>query len=472
MNKKEIQRSGDKELARRISALAKHNKVLAGRIQELAKENEELFKKIEEYERTIEAIEKPAQKEIVEQGLSVLKFRMATVLYAEIKGFSKISGETPSLGYMDDLDGLMREFDIIARKYNMRKVKTIGDTFMYAGGIPEKNSTNPVEVVLAAYEMSGHLEILKADNNRFNIWELRIGIHTGLVTAVLSGRNKNISEIKGDTVNVASRLGAACSKGKLTISVNTFELVKEFFTCDFNGRMPVKYTSDLTMYYVTGIRPDISENGGGLLPGSNFYTRLRLIQFTDIQEAVLDKMERELPGGLYYHNIKHTIDVITEVELIGWAEGVTEKEVLLLKTAALFHDAGHIESYDGHEEAGVRFARRVLKKYDYTNDELDTIEELIMATKMPPEPKNLLEEIICDSDLDYLGRSDFVPVSNLLYNELKERNMVGSIDEWNRLQIKFIRKHQYYTETARKLREVNKRRQIERLKKLTEKEEN
>lgn len=472
MNKKEIQRSSEKELKRRISALARHNKALAGRIQELAKRNEELFRKLEEYESVIESLKKPSKPEIAEQGLSVIKFRMATVLYAEIRGFSKISGETPSPAYMDDLDELIREFEIIARKYNMRKVKTIGDTFMYAGGIPEKNSTNPVEVVLAAFGMIRHLQKLKAENDRYNIWELGIGIHTGPVSALLSGKRKNITEIKGDSVNVASRLGTACSNGKLTISVNTFELVKEFFTCDFNGRMPVKYINDLTMYYVTGIRTDISENGEGVVPGSNFHTRLRLIQFTDIQEAVLDIMEKELPGNLYYHNIKHTIDVITEVELIGWAEGVTEKEVLLLKAAALFHDSGHMESYDRHEEAGVRFARNLLKQYGYSNEELDIIEELIMATKMPPEPKNLLEQIICDSDLDYLGRSDFVPVSNLLYNELKERNKVGSIDDWNRLQIKFIRKHQYYTETARKLREVNKRRQIERLKKLTEKEEN
>ncbi len=77
-----------------------------------------------------------------------------------------------------------------------------------------------------------------------------------------------------------------------------------------------------------------------------------------------------------------------------------------------------------------------------------------------------MEQVICDSDLDYLGRGDFIPVSNTLYQELKERNMIGTIDEWNQMQLNFIRKHQYHTETARNLREVNKQSQIERLESL------
>ncbi len=462
-----MQKKSEKEMSRRITALARHNKALAAKVQELQRRNEELLRKIEEYGKTIAGIKKPVKQDGKVQKHALLKFRMATVLYAEIRGFSNITKDNSAKDYMDDLDNLVSEYEVIAQKYNIKKVKTIGDTFMYAGGVPEKNSTNPVEVVMAAFEMMKCLERLKQKNERYKVWELRIGIHTGPVTAVISSKKQNIIEIKGDTVNVASRIGAACGAGKTGMSANTYEFVKEFFACDFNGKMPVRYISDLPMYYLTGIRPDISVNGEGTEPDGIFYTRLRLMQFTDIQEAVLDKMERELPRNLYYHNIKHTIDVVTEVELIGWAEGVSEKEILLLKAAALFHDSGHIESYEGHEEAGVRIARRYLKQYGYSEDELDEVENLILATRMPPEPKNLMEEIICDSDLDYLGRGDFIPVSNLLYNELKERNKIGSIDEWNRHQIRFINKHQYYTETARKLREVNKRKQIERLKKLT-----
>jgi adenylate cyclase len=91
-----------------------------------------------------------------------------------------------------------------------------------------------------------------------------------------------------------------------------------------------------------------------------------------------------------------------------------------------------------------------------------------MVTQMPPKPRNKLEEIMCDADLDYLGRSDMIPVSTLLFRELKEYNKIGSWNEWNRMQIKFISNHQYHTRTALSLREVNKQKQIERIRQLLE----
>ena len=108
----------------------------------------------------------------------------------------------------------------------------------------------------------------------------------------------------------------------------------------------------------------------------------------------------------------------------------------------------------------------MLPKYGYSEDQIDRICEIIMATKLPPNPKNLLEEIICDADLDYLGRTDFIPVSNTLYKELHEQNKIGSLNQWNKLQVKFISGHQYFTKTARSLREVNKQKQIERISRL------
>jgi adenylate cyclase len=120
------------------------------------------------------------------------------------------------------------------------------------------------------------------------------------------------------------------------------------------------------MYYVKGIVPELSVGDKGILPNDKFDTKFKLIQFIDLQEIILDKLEKELPSYLYYHNVKHTIDVVTEVELIGWAEGVSEEEVLLLKTAALFHDAGHIVGYDNHEYLGCQLAGEYLKKYNFS----------------------------------------------------------------------------------------------------------
>ena len=137
-----------------------------------------------------------------------------------------------------------------------------------------------------------------------------------------------------------------------------------------------------------------------------------------------------------------------------------------MKTAGLFHDVGHTIAYDNHEEHGCTLAREFLPRYGYNEDEIEEICGIIMSTQMPPQPENLLEKIICDADLDYLGRSDMIPVSNTLFKELKEQDKIGTFNDWNKLQMKFISGHQYFTNTAQSLREVNKQKQIERIKKL------
>jgi adenylate cyclase len=336
---------------------------------------------------------------------------------------------------------------------------------MAAGGIPEKNITNPIDVVMAAMEMNLFLEQLRRiDGKRY--WNLSLGIHTGPVTATVSGKKKITYDIKGDTVNIAHRMQGVGDSGKILISVMTYELIKEFFICEYYGKMPVKYKGDLEMFVVNGIRPEFSMKGRGVMANALFDTRFKLIQFTDIQEIILDKLENELPTNLYYHSVKHTVDVVTEVELIGWAEGLDDDGILLLKTAALFHDAGHTISYDEHEYHGCELAKVLLPGFGYSQDEIEKISSIIMATKLPPQPQDIYQKIICDADLDYLGRSDMIPVSNALYKELKEQNKIGSFNDWNHLQVKFISGHAYFTKTARSLREVNKQKQIERIKRL------
>ena len=291
-----------------------------------------------------------------------LKFNMATVLFADIHGFSRLVEGMDSSSVMDELDEILFEFEAIVTRYKIEKIKTIGDTYMCAGGIPVKNITNPVDVVMAAMEMRNFLEkfeIKKRGNNN-RIWDLKIGIHTGPVTATISGRKKINYDIKGDTVNTASRVEAVSDNGIILISVMTYELVKEFFDCEYFGKLPVKYKDDLQMYKVRGLKPEFSVNGEGVIPNESFRIKFGLIQFTDIQEIILDKLEKELPDYLFYHNVKHTVDVVTEVELIGWGEGCSDEEILLLKTAGLFHDAGHTIAYDNHEYYGTQIAREML----------------------------------------------------------------------------------------------------------------
>jgi len=386
-----------------------------------------------------------------------------TVLFSDIQGFTKISEQMESELLIDELDKFFLKFDTVVEKFNIEKIKTIGDAYMCAGGIPVKNRTNPVEVVLAAIEMQLFMKELKrtSDKSTSHIWDLRIGIDTGPVVAGVLGRSKISYDIWGGTVNTASRMEASGEAGKINITENTYMLIKDFFICQYRGKMPVKYKGEIDMYFVEGFKPHLSSDLKSQIPNANFFTQLQLLRVNDVEEFVLSKLEEGLPNNLYYHNIKHTIDVVTQVELIGRSEGVNDEEILMLKTAALFHDMGHLVNYDTHEEESVKLAKKILPEYQYSQQQINTICDLISATQMPPRPKNLLEEIMCDADLDYLGRTDFVPVSINLYKELHERNKIDSILEWNQMQLDFIKKHHYFTKTAQKLREVNKKNQLE-----------
>lgn len=399
-----------------------------------------------------------------------LRYKMVTVLFSNILGFTKIADQDDAERLIDDLDRFFFEFDEVVQRFHIEKIKTIGDSYICAGGIPQKNRTNPIEVVLAAFEMQQYMMMLKdqyfAKNQK--IWDLRMGIHTGPVFSNSANSKKRL-EIWGDTVNIASRMEASGEIGKVNITGMTYELVKDYFLCKYRGKMPVKYKGEIDMYFIEGFRPALSIDGIGIKPNKTFNIRLGLIRFDDLEEHVMNILEEKLPRNLYYHNLKHTIDVTVQVELIGRGEEISDEELLLLKTAALFHDTGFTRTYKDHEEAGVEISKEILPLFDYTDEQIQRISELIMVTKLPPRPKNLLEQIICDADLDYLGRVDFIPVSGNLFRELTEHKIIeDNINKWNQIQISFIEKHQYFTETAKKLRDVNKNIQLEAIRKLVE----
>ena len=455
---------------RHIAELISQNKHLEEENIRLQQQIENLTIEVDRYKSLLSKYKIETQEKEIEisKSSNVLKFKTATVLYADTQGFSNISEYSDSKILVDNLDELFIQLTEIINKYEIKNLRSVGDTLMCVGGIPQKNITNPIEVVQAAIEMQYYMKDLQRTYNNDKIWDLRMGIHTGPVVATITGRRKINYEVKGDSVNLAARIRSYCECGQILISETTYELVKDLFNCEYYNKMPVKYKGDMQVYVVRGIKSDYSLQKKGLIPNKKFSIRFGLIQFTDLQELMLNKLERELPENLFYHNIKHTIDVVTQVELIGIGEGVGDEDLLLLKTAALFHDSGHILGYDNHEMFAAIIAREILPDYYYTQTQIEKICELIMSTKLPPSPKNKLEMIMCDADLDYLGRSDMIPVSNSLYNELKELNKIGSLNDWNKLQIKFISSHQYFTKTAQSLREVNKQMQIERIKNLIE----
>lgn len=173
---------------------------------------------------------------------------------------------------------------------------------------------------------------------------------------------------------------------------------------------------------------------------------------------ILDKLERELSDRLYYHGIHHTLDVLYMIEELCYLENVSPHDALLLKTAALFHDSGFTISNREHEMLGCDIARTALPKYDYTPAEIEVVCGMIMATKIPQSPKTYLEEIICDADLDYLGRDDFYDIGSTLFEELKAYDVLKSEESWNRLQVDFLQKHRFFTK-ANRLRRAQRKEQ-------------
>ncbi|KAA0993183.1 HD domain-containing protein [Dyadobacter aurulentus] len=172
------------------------------------------------------------------------------------------------------------------------------------------------------------------------------------------------------------------------------------------------------------------------------------------REFILEELRIRLEPDLYYHGLHHTRDVVQAAMEIADLEKITDRESLqMLETAALYHDSGFMNVYKGHEEEGCRIAREVLRDFDYSNTQIETICGMILATKVPQNPRNHLERIICDADLDYLGRSDFHAVSATLFEELKAREMITEKAEWNRIQVSFFESHFYWNKSQRERRD-------------------
>lgn len=442
--------------------LLKTNQRLNAQIKELSLKNEEL-------NITISTLESQLKKELKLNGESSFKVKGITVLYIEIQGHKEILEDNSSEHLYDVLDEIYIKFNEIAKKHKTQRVKVIGDYYVCAGGIDQTNSTNPIDIALIALEINHYLnglyEQYKVEGKAF--WNLKVGIHSGNGSVAVKGKINKSYTLTGEVINTLPRIASMCAIGEIYISDYTYELIKSYFQCEYIAELPAKYRGNLSLYHLKRIKRIYSLNRKvGIEPNEVFMLKYLLRQFNDIERKVLDFLQEKLPEYLHYHNYCHTIDVVNQTELIGIGEGVSDEHLLLLKTAALFHDAGHTIQSPNHEHYSTVIAREWLPKYSYSENQINTICEIIMATQLPPEPKNLLEKIICDSDLDYLGRADFIPRSNALFEELKALNIITDLNEWNKLQVKFLSAHSFFTETSLRLREVNKQSQIDRIESL------
>jgi len=192
-------------------------------------------------------------EELKEKGSATPKhYKMVSVLFTDFKGFTKIAEKLTPQELVEELNKSFLEFDRIIDRHNLEKIKTIGDAYMCAGGIPAANTTNPVDIVRAGLEIKEHMEKLKEEREAKgeDYWELRIGIHTGQVIAGVVGKNKFAYDIWGDAVNTASRMESSGVPGKVNISGETYELVKDHFSCTHRGKVHAKNKGEIDMYIV------------------------------------------------------------------------------------------------------------------------------------------------------------------------------------------------------------------------------
>ena len=174
-------------------------------------------------------------------------------------------------------------------------------------------------------------------------------------------------------------------------------------------------------------------------------------------------LKSKVPKEYRYHNYHHTEYIIEKVFEIGKEEGCNEDELRLLSLAALWHDVGYINTYTGHEEEGCKMVRKYFPAFGVEGPDIEKVCGMIMATRVPQQPHNKLEEIIADADLEYLGTSNAEKLAQNLYDELKFRYPDLSFDEWIRTQVSFIGNHHYFTTYCIQYREPLKQRYLAEL---------
>jgi class 3 adenylate cyclase len=195
-------------------------------------------------------------------------YNQVSVLFTDFKGFTNFAENTRPEDLVSELHSYFVRFDEIIGKYYLEKIKTIGDAYMCAGGVPIRNNSNAIAITLAALEIRDFMdEVCKNKRQRNEVpLEIRIGIHTGPLTAGVVGMKKFAYDIWGDTVNTASRMETASEPGMINVSGTTHELIKKYFECESRGKKEVKGKGPVDMYFVNRIKPEFTVNGDGRTP--------------------------------------------------------------------------------------------------------------------------------------------------------------------------------------------------------------
>jgi adenylate cyclase len=365
----------------------------------------------------------------------------ATILFSDIRGFTSMS---ETMSPKEVVETLNEYFDLMIEiifKYNGTLDKIIGDALMVIYGAPNATEQDTENAVLTAIEMQEKLIQFNQDRiiNLKQPIKIGIGINRGKVISGNIGSKQQMNfTVIGDSVNLASRLCSVADSDEIIVSDAVWKKVKHVKTYKSKKLNPVKVKGKVKPIEIKEIlynRPDFQYE----------------LAFQKIEQFLLEN----LPKKYTYHTIEHIRDVVKQTERIAKKEKVEKSVFQDIKLAAWLHDVGYIWEPTRHEARGAEYATSILTEMKFPKSKISLITGMIMATKLPQSPKNQLEQIICDADLDYLGRDDYAINSNNLLQEIELTKKLKAKD-WLQIQEKFLKAHGYFTPTSQKLRNKNK----------------
>lgn len=392
------------------------------------------------------------------------------VVFTDFVSFSQKSRNLSPLKILKKLEYHFTKFDEITEKYKLEKIKTIGDSYMALAGVTEDMGDPEIRACLAALEIRDFMlnERSAARAMRKDFWEIRIGIHAGPLVAGIIGTRKFNFDVWGDTVNIAARAEQSSEPNKILITKSLVDIVSPYFELTPFGNVEIKKRGgSQEMYWLNQLKQEMSLYQEGKIANRTLLEKIGLpvIDFEHMQKDIFFRLKSSLPDELVYHDLGHTVNVERAAVRFARLEGLSEYEILLLRTAVYYHDAGFLVTYHNNELFGIKLAQNNLPKFGYSEQEIEVISGIIAATQKHVQPATLLEKIMCDADHDYLGRADYDHVAHKLRVELANNGETMSDLAWVDFQLDFLQHvHEYYTETARNIRQSGKETRIQALK--------
>jgi class 3 adenylate cyclase/predicted metal-dependent HD superfamily phosphohydrolase len=400
----------------------------------------------------------------LKQHTEPVKIENAIILFMDFVNFSFKSRNLSPLRVVRKLTKYFNRFDEIISRYELEKIKTIGDAYMVIGGVTEKNPCPAIRVCLAALEIKSYMENQKRVAEAFNrdFWEIRIGIHSGPLVAGVIGKSKFHYDVWGDSVNIASRTEQASRSNTILLTENVKTQVEKylFMIPDHSLEIP-KRGGKINLFELKGKGFQDKDTLKSCLE----YGELEYLNFTKARKFIIHQLKAMLPDFCVYHSVNHSLDVEKAVVRFAKLEGIGKHEILLLRTAALLHDIGFIVQYHENENFAIEFAQMYLPNFDYSTTDIEIIQQCIHATTFTVKPKNQLEKLLCDADLDYLGRSDYYELAAKLRMELEYQSKFFNEKEWIDFQLHFLENtHEFHSQAAQNIRGSMKQQRIFELK--------